>query len=212
MKILVACEESQIVTTAFRRKGHEAFSCDILQTSGIHTGWHLKMDVFKAIKLMQWDMMIAFPPCTHLAVSGAKHFEQKRKDGRQQQGIDFFMALTETNIPIWAIENPIGIMSKIYRKPDQIIQPYMFGDPVKKSTCLWLHGLPLLVPTNNVEAQVKYYIDKKGTKQSEWNVRQLVLDGKKYGYDSDEFKKHRSKTFKGVAEAMAEQWSTIPVR
>ena len=88
----------------------------------------------------------------------------------------------------------------------------MFGDPVKKSTCLWLHGLPLLVPTNNVEAQVKYYIDKKGTKQSEWNVRQLVLDGKKYGYDSDEFKKHRSKTFKGVAEAMAEQWSTIPVR
>lgn len=117
------------------------------------------------------------------------------------------MEFTKTNILRWAIENPVGIMSKIYRKPNQIVQPYMFGDPVKKSTCLWLNGvLPKLIPTNNVEDQVKYYIDKKGGKQSEWNVRQLVINGRKYGYDSDEFKKHRSKTFPGIAKAMAEQW------
>ena len=206
MRVLVACEESQAVCIAFRERGHEAYSCDILPCSGGHPEWHIQDDVLKHLD-DGWDMMIAFPPCTHLAVSGAKHFEQKRKDGRQQEGIDFFMEFTKTNILRWAIENPIGIMSKLFRRPDQIIQPYMFGDPVKKSTCLWLNELlPKLIPTNNVECQVRYYVDKRGIKQSEWNVRQLVINGKKYGYDSDEFKKHRSKTFPGIAKAMAEQW------
>jgi hypothetical protein len=104
MKVLVACEESQAVCIAFREKGHEAYSCDLQECSGGHPEWHLQMDVFESIKLKQWDIMIAFPPCTHLAVSGAKHFEQKRKDGRQQSGIDFFIALTKKNIPKWGLK------------------------------------------------------------------------------------------------------------
>ena len=205
MKVLVACEESQTVCIAFRELGHEAYSCDVIECSGGHPEWHIKDDVLN--HLTGWDMIIAFPPCTHLAVSGARHFEKKREDGRQQQGIDFFMAIANAPCEKLAIENPIGIMSACYRKPDQIIQPYQFGDPVKKSTCLWLKGLPRLTQTNNVEDAVKYYTSKAGAKMSEWNARQLVIDGKKYGYHTDEFKKHRSKTFQGIANAMASQWS-----
>ena len=139
MKILVACEESQAVTKELRKLGHEAYSCDLLPCSGGHPEWHLQQDVIPLLK-EKWDMIIAFPPCTHLAVSGARHFEQKRKDGRQQQGIDFFMKFVNADCPRIAIENPIGIMSSIYRKPDQIIQPWMFGDKFTKSTCLWLKG------------------------------------------------------------------------
>lgn len=124
MKILLACEESQAVCIEFRKRGHEAYSCDILPCSGGHPEWHIQEDVLKVIHSQHWDMMIAFPPCTHLAVSGAAWFEQKRKDGRQQQGIDFFMQIVNAPIERIAIENPIGIMSKIYRKPDQVIQPY----------------------------------------------------------------------------------------
>ena len=131
MKILVACEESQRVCKAFREKGHEAYSCDILPCSGGHPEWHLQQDVIPLLS-EEWDMIIAFPPCTHLCVSGARWFEQKRKDGRQQEGIDFFLKFTDLECEKVAIENPVGIMSSIYRKPDQIIQPYEFGHPYTK--------------------------------------------------------------------------------
>ena len=207
MRILVGCEESQAVTIELRKLGHEAFSCDIQECSGGHPEWHLQQDLFEVIN-QGWDMAIFFPPCTHLAVSGARHYKEKIADGRQQAGVDFFMKIANCNIPKMAIENPIGIMSGIWRKPDQIIQPYQFGDPVKKSTCLWLKGLPKLVGTKNVEDEVKYYTTKNGTgKQSEWNARQLIINGKKYGYNTPEFKKHRSKTFDGIAKAMAHQWT-----
>jgi hypothetical protein len=146
MRVLIACEESQAVCIALRAKGHEAYSCDIQDCSGGHPEWHIKDDVLKVIN-EGWDMMIAFPPCTDLAVSGARYFEQKRKDGRQQQGIEFFMALANAPIRKIAIEKPVGVMSKVYRKPDQIIQPYYFGDPERKTTCLWLKNLPKLLHT-----------------------------------------------------------------
>ena len=205
MKILIACEESQTVCKAFRKKGHEAFSCDILPCSGDRPVWHIEGDVLPVLK-EKWDMIIAFPPCTHLAVSGAKHFKKKIADGRQQQGIDFFMLFANTDCKKVVIENPIGIMSTRYKKPSQIVQPYQFGDPVKKTTCLWLKGLPKLKETLNVESEVKYYISNKGAKMSEWYAKQIVVNGKKCGYNTPEFKKHRSKTFPGIANAMAEQW------
>lgn len=205
MRILIACEESQAVTIEFRKLGFEAFSCDILPCSGGHPEWHLQQDVTELLK-QHWDLIIAFPPCTHLCVSGAKHFEQKRKDGRQQQGIDFFMLFANSKCELVSIENPIGIMSNEWRKPDQIIQPYEFGDPVKKTTCLWLKGLPKLIPTEDVESEVKYYTSPNGKKMSEFHAKQIVVDGKKYGYHTEQFKKHRSKTFPGIARAMADQW------
>lgn len=141
MRILVACEESQAVTIEMRRLGHEAYSCDIQDCSGGHPEWHIKGDALELLK-MKWDMLIAFPPCTHLAVSGARHFAKKQADGRQQEAIDFFMRFVNADCPRIAVENPIGIMSNKYRKPNQIIQPYMFGDHARKSTCLWTKGLP----------------------------------------------------------------------
>lgn len=204
MKILVACEESQAVTTELRKLGHEAYSCDILPCSGGHPEWHIKQDVIPLLK-EKWDMIIAFPPCTHLAVSGARHFEQKIKDGRQQQGIDFFMQFANADCPRIAIENPIGIMSTKYRKPDQIIQPWMFGDKYTKSTCLWLKGLPKLEPTNIVEhGEYFEWIDKKGRKkrQPKWFYESL-----KRAKTSEERSIIRSKTFPGIALAMATQWA-----
>lgn len=209
MKILIGCEESQAVCIEFRKLGFEAYSCDILPCSGGHPEWHFQEDIFDVLRREKPDVLIAFPPCTHLAVSGARHFEQKRKDGRQAQGINFFMALAINSYPrLIAVENPVGIMNTLYRKPDQIIQPYEYGDPVKKTTCLWLQGLPILKPTNNVENEVEYYKYKrdKGGKMSSWSAKQLIIEGKKYGYHTPEFKKHRSKTFPGIAKAMAEQW------
>lgn len=204
-KILIACEESQAVCIEFRKLGFEAYSCDILPCSGGHPEWHIQEPVENVLH-KYWDLIIAFPPCTHLAVSGARHFAQKIADGRQKQGIDFFMKFTELDCQFISIENPVGIMSNLYKKPTQIIQPYEFGDPVKKTTCLWLKGLPNLNPTKNVADEVKYYTSKGGAKMSEWNARQLNIGGKKYGYNTEEFKKHRSKTFPGIARAMAEQW------
>lgn len=190
LKVLVACEESQAVTIEFRKLGHDAYSCDLLPCSGNHPEWHWQIDVFEAIKARQWDLMIAFPPCTHLAVSGAAWFEQKRKDGRQQQGIDFFMKIIEqatwNGVKHWAIENPIGIMSTLYRKPDQIIQPWQFGHGETKATCLWLHNLPKLVPTDIVEGR-------------EQRLHRLP--------PSPDRAKLRSKTFPGIANALATQWS-----
>jgi hypothetical protein len=187
MRVLVACEESQAVCIAFRERGHEAYSCDILPCSGGHHEWHLQMDVFKAIKLKEWDMMIAFPPCTHLASSGARWFEQKRKDGSQYKATGFFMSMFNVQIPKIAIENPIGIMSTLWRKPDQIIQPWMFGHGETKATCLWLHNLPLLKPTDIVE----------GREQRIWRM----TPGPKRA-------RLRSKTYPGIARAMALQWGS----
>jgi hypothetical protein len=214
MRVLVACEESQAVCIAFRNKGHEAYSCDIEPCSGGHPEWHIQGDVLEILN-DGWDMMIAFPPCTHLAVSGAAWFEQKRKDGRQQEGIDFFMRMINASATRICVENPVGIMSKIYRKPDQIIHPYDFGDPFSKSTCLWLKGLPLLQPTCNDyplfgETIVKddgyfTWVDKKTGKtkrQANWYYKTAFIT-RKNGLRS----KARSKTFPGIAEAMSLQWN-----
>lgn len=192
MKILVACEESQAVTIELRRLGHEAYSCDIIPCSGGHPEWHLQQDVTPLIK-QHWDMIIAFPPCTHLAVSGAAWFEQKRKDGSQQEAIKFFMMFANAECERIAIENPVGIMSTIYKKPSQIVQPYEYGHMEQKRTCLWLKGLPLLQPTNNVYEQMM-----KLPKNKRERLHYLP--------PSPERAKLRSKTFPGIAKAMAEQW------
>lgn len=185
MKILVACEESQAVTIELRRIGHEAYSCDIEPCSGGHPEWHLQVDALELLK-MKWDMILAFPPCTHLAVSGARYFEQKRKDGRQQAAIDFFMRFANSDCPRIAIENPVGIMSTVWKKPDQIIQPWQFGHGETKKTCLWLKGLPPLISTEIVE----------GREQRIWKMP-----------PSEDRAKNRAKTFPGIARAMAEQWA-----
>jgi hypothetical protein len=203
--ILVACEESQAVTIELRKLGHEAFSCDLLPCSGGFPDWHLQEDVFSVISSRSWDMMIAFPPCTDLAVSGARHFERKRKDGSQQKSIEFFLKLVNAPIPQIAIENPIGIMSKNYRKPDQIIQPYMFGDKAQKSTCLWLKNLPKLTPTDIVEkGEFFEFTSKKGEKKRMpmWYYKALSE-----AKTPEQRRTLRSKTFKGIAEAMAIQWT-----
>jgi site-specific DNA-cytosine methylase len=215
MKILVACEESQAVTKEFRALGHEAYSCDIQECSGGHPEWHLQQDVTEVLK-QDWDMVIAFPPCTHLAVSGAAHFAKKIADGRQQQGIDFFMLFANCKCQRVAIENPIGIMSSKWRKPDQIIEPYYFGDPHKKPTCLWLKGLPKLTwveqdtifdkKTSVVPEMVTMKSKKTGRVRtySKWEYE----NGCKNYYDGTRAK-DRAKTFPGIAKAMAIQWSNI---
>ena len=195
MKILIACEESQEVCKAFRVKGHEAYSCDILPPSGGKPEWHLQCDVQEVLD-KDWDMVIAHPPCDHLASSGARWFKQKIADGRQQQGIDFFMLFTKLDhVPKVAIENPVGIMSTKYRKPDQIIEPYWFGDPFEKRTCLWLKGLPCLEPTDMVEPEPRK-VYASGKSMPPWCANASGKDRKKI----------RSKTFPGIAKAMAEQW------
>ena len=195
LRVLVACEESQAVTTEFRKRGHEAYSCDLLPCGGGHPEWHIQADALEVVK-MEWDMVLAFPPCTHLAVSGAAWFDAKRRDGRQDMGIGFFKAFTALDhVPRVAIENPVGIMSKLYHKPDQIIQPWQFGHPETKATCLWLKGLPPLVPTNDVREQMVNMPEKE---------RHRVH----YMSPGPERGKLRSKTFPGVAQAMAEQWGS----
>ena len=181
MKILIACEFSATVREAFALHGHDAWSCDLLPTD--IPGQHLQCDV-REIIFNAWDLVIAHPPCDHLAVSGARWFPEKRADGRQQKGIDFFMLFTKLKCK-YAIENPIGIMSTLWKKPSQIIQPWMFGHGETKATCLWLHGLPLLKATNVVT----------GREQKCW----------KMGPSPDRWKL-RSKTYQGIADAMAEQW------
>ena len=209
MKILVGCEESQAVTKAFRLLGHEAFSCDLLPCSGGHPEWHFQKDIFEVIN-MGWDMGIFFPPCTHLAVSGAAWFEQKKKDGRQQQGIDFFLQIVNAPIHKIAIENPIGIMSKIYRKPDQIIHPYYFGDDTSKATCLWLKNLPKLIYTKEVDlfnsevTMVEPYFTTFTNKDGK--SKRYSRSADKWYRSAEERSKERSKTFPGIAKAMAEQW------
>lgn len=204
-KILIACEESQAVTKAFRKLGFEAFSCDLLPASGGYNNWHFQEDMFEVIKReKKFDLMIAFPPCTDLAVSGARHFERKIADGSQQKSIEFFMSVINANIEFIAVENPIGIMSGKYRKPDQIVQPWQFGDKAQKSTCLWLKGLPKSVPTNIVEkGEFFEFISKKGEKKRMpmWYY-QALQDAK----TPEQRRTLRSKTFQGIADAMAKQW------
>lgn len=218
MNVLVACEESQRVCTAFRERGHTAWSCDIQPCSGGHPEWHILGDCLPLLngncdftteaggrhrQSGSWDLIIAHPPCTHLAVSGARYFSEKQKDGRQQKAIVFFMQLALANCDRVAVENPISIMSSAWRKPDQIIQPYWFGDHARKSTCLWLRGLNPLVATNVVDpgeivgkgfsvgASLNYARDENG-KILSWNDPQTA--------------KERAKTFWGIARAMGEQW------
>ena len=210
MKVLIACEESQAVTKEFRKLGHEAFSCDILPCTGGHPEWHYQKDVFEVIN-EGWDLMIAHPPCTFLAVSGARWLYNK--DGsvneerfyNQRQALDFVEMLMKSNINKIAIENPISVISSAIRKPDQIIQPYWFGDSASKSTCLWLKNLPKLEPTNIVsKGEFKEWIDKKTNKpkrQPMWYYQAL-----QQAKTPAERRTLRSKTFKGIAEAMANQW------
>ena len=196
LAILVACEESQAVTKEFRKLGHHAFSCDIEPCSGGHPEWHIQDDITTVLGLVEnWDLMIAFPPCTHLAVSGARYFKQKREDGRQQAAIDFFMQVANHPIPYIAIENPVGIMSTVWRKPDQIIQPYEYGHPESKKTCLWLKNLPPLTPTNILDLPERGY----------WNNQ--TPSGRNNLPPSPDRAKLRSKTYEGIARAMAMQWS-----
>ena len=214
MRVLLGCEESQAVTKEFRKLGHEAFSCDIQECSGGHPEWHYQQDIFEVIN-MGWDMMICFPPCTHLAVSGAAHFKKKIADGRQQQGIDFFMAMVNADIPKIAIENPVGIMSRIYKKPTQIIQPYFFGDEAQKTTCLWLKNLPLLKHFKEADM----FNDKITHCRKGEFVELQSATGKKVKFSKWEYEcaksnikiraKLRSKTFPGIAKAMAEQWGKV---
>jgi len=183
MRILIACEFSGTVKRAFRKNGHNAWSCDLLPQNG-SSEYHFHGNVKQWI-YNDWDMMIAFPPCTHLSSSGARWFKEKQEDGRQQSAIDFFMYLANQPIPKIAIENPIGIMSTHYRKPDQIIHPWQFGHGETKSTCLWLKGLPKLKPTNIVKGRVARIHKMPPSKN-----RGLL----------------RSITYQGIADAMADQW------
>jgi hypothetical protein len=198
MRVLIACEFSGTVREAFAKLGHDAWSCDLEPTS--LPGNHYQGDMFDIVN-DGWDLIIAHPPCTHLAVSGARHFEKKRADGRQQQGIDFFMRVVNIDVPKLAVENPIGIMSTLYRKPEQIIQPFEYGHEATKSTCLWLKGLPLLKPTNIV-SKGEFVTFPSGKRMNKWYADSSKLSPK-------EREKWRNKTFQGIADAMADQWGKL---
>jgi hypothetical protein len=234
LNILVACEESQAVTKELRFLGHNAYSCDLLPCSGGHPEWHFNSDVFKVIRntggLLQngqlinlktkWDIMIAHPPCTYLAVSGAQwyyhpddknlpigdrrpHPKYPKRVKDREDAVNFFLALANAPIEKIAIENPIGIISTRWRKPDQIIQPFMFGDEARKTTCLWLKNLPKLKPTNVVGEGDKVYF-KSGKSQPKWYSDAFVK-----AKNHEERRTMRSKTFPGMAKAMAQQWTQL---
>lgn len=246
MNVLIACEESQRVCTAFRKRGHNAFSCDIIEPSGGHPEWHILGDALgllspvmcktsypyykvPSIKFRtmdgivrtmrgRWDLIIAHPPCTYLTVSGNRWFNVEKygekaikRQKLRDEAVEFFMAFAAADCDKIAIENPIGVMSTLWRKPDQIIQPYQFGHPYTKQTCLWLKGLPKLTPSAIVDNPGK------------WENQQMTKDGRYGGvggawgkdengkwlrYSDPRVKKERSKTFPGIAEAMAEQWGS----
>ena len=209
MRILLACEESQAVTIEMRKLGHEAFSCDILPCSGGHPEWHLRQDVTEVLK-QNWDMIIAFPPCTMLTVTGNRWFNiekygdkaiQRHKD--RDDAVHFFMMFADADCDRIAIENPVGIMSSLWRKPDQIINPYQFGDPYEKKTCLWLQGLPKLEPTNIVTPEERR-VFSSGKSMPSWYADAWHLP-------KEERSKVRSKTFPGIAQAMANQWGSLNI-
>jgi hypothetical protein len=194
LTVLVACEESDEVRSRFENLGFDAWSCDI-QPSRNPNAKHFQCSVFDVIS-NKWDLMIGFPPCTHLAVSGAAYFKKKQESGLQQEAIDFFMRLANSDITHIAIENPVGIMSRIYKKPNQIIHPYYFGDEARKKTCLWLKNLPLLRHNDRPNLFE--------TTTTHVGQGKIVNGYPVWMFNSD--KKHRSKTFSGVAQAMADQW------
>lgn len=203
MKVLCACEESQAVCKAFRANGHEAYSCDILPCSGGEPEWHIQGDVLPLLE-QDWDMIIAFPPCTYLSAAGSRWFNvsrygdsarQRHKD--RQAALEFFMQFANCRCGKVAIENPIGFASTAYRRPDQIVQPYQFGHDTRKATCLWLKGLPALVPTEIVEPKVIRF--DNGKTDTDWHFKTLRMSPARR-------KKERSKTFTGIAGAMADQW------
>lgn len=219
IKILIACEESDEVRGRFEKLGFDAWSCD-LQPNRNPNAKHYQCNLFDIID-NNWDAMIAFPPCTHLAVSGAAWFDQKRKDGRQKEGIDFFLQITKANIKHIAIENPIGIMSKNYRKPDQIIHPYYFGEPFTKSTCLWLKNLPKLyhnsapnlfdnVVTHTEKGEFFEWVCKKTGKKKKQGM--WYYEAAKLNHKNGLRSKVRSKTFSGIADAMANQWGNYLIK
>ncbi len=213
MKVLIACEESQAVCIEFRKRGHEAYSCDIEPCSGGHPEWHLQVDALELLK-MKWDMIIAFPPCTYLTVTGNRWFNidlygekaiQRQKN--REKAINFFMAFANANCPRIAIENPIGVMSTVFRKPNQIIQPWQFAlteeEKTEKATCLWLKGLEALTPWHKEKPELVYHewITPEGKKkrQTLWYYRTRCLPHSQRAIAA-------SKTFPGIAKAMAEQW------
>ena len=195
VKVLVACEYSGRVRDAFSRNGHDAVSVDLLPSET--EGQHIQGDVLDVIKSQKWDLMVAFPPCTHLAVSGARHFIGKRADGRQQEALDFVRALLDAPIEKIAIENPVSVISSYIRRPDQIIQPYHFGHTVQKTTCLWLKNLPPLKYTKVVEPEMVTM--QNGERMSKFHYDTFRLPHSIRGHV-------RSETFEGIAVAMAEQW------
>lgn len=218
MKILIACEESQAITLAFRKLGYEAYSCDLLPCSGGHPEWHYQEDVFSVIEREDWDMMIAHPPCTYLTSSGVQWlshpedkdlpFEERRAHPKYPNrrkdmldSVEFVKALYNCKIPKVAIENPIGLLSTRWKKPDQIIQPYMFGDEASKSTCLWLKNLPQLTSTKMV-GKGEYVTYSSGKKMPKW-----YADALSNAKSDAERRTLRSKTFQGIADAIAQQWS-----
>lgn len=219
MNVLIACEESQRVCTAFREKGHRAFSCDILDCSGGHPEWHIKGDVLPLLngrceftlqngqtdrQTDRWDLIIAHPPCTDLCVSGARWFAEKQKDLRQQKAVAFFMHFALANCDRICIENPVGIMSNVYKKPSQIIQPWWFGDNYSKSTCLWLKGLAPLKPETIKQPEIEFveWTDAKTGKKK----RQDKFSADALKLPPEERARLRSQTFPGIARAMSEQW------
>ncbi len=222
MRVLVACEESQEVCKAFRALGHEAYSCDIQECSGGHPEWHICGDALEALNpsvdwfwtqdgtvhthTHRWDLLIAHPPCTDLAVSGARWFPEKQADFRQQKSIVFFMQFALANVQHVAVENPVCIMSSIYRKPDQIIQPYEYGHPIRKATCLWLKGLPMLKPTNVVEPGET---DEHGFTIGGALQAARAENGTIIPWNAPRTAKLRSTPLPGIARAMAEQWGGI---
>lgn len=216
MKILIACEESQSVCIELRKYGNEAFSCDIQECSGGKPEWHLQMDIFEAIKLKKWDMMICFPPCTYLTVTGARWLYNKdktRNEARwiaQDEAVEFVKKLFYSDINMVALENPVGKLSSLWMKPTQIIQPYFFGDEAQKTTCLWLKNLPPLrhlKEPNLFEKEVTHcgkgemVTTSTGKTFSKWYWETSKGKGK-------ERQIRRSKTFPGIAKAMAAQWGT----
>lgn len=220
MKVLVACEESQRVCIAFRKKGHEAYSCDIIDCSGGHPEWHVKQDVVTLLDGScefitcddkkhridgRWDLIIAHPPCTYLTVTGNRWFDLNkygesaiRREKERVDAVKFFLRFVNAKCNYIAVENPIGIMSTRYKKPTQIIHPYMFGDAERKATCLWLKGLNKLIPTDIVEPQIIRYKNGRGT-DSKWHIDTIALP-------KGERARLRSQTFPGIAKAMADQW------
>lgn len=212
MRVLVACEESQAVTKELRALGHEAFSCDLYPSSGGRPEWHLQQNVIPLLT-EEWDMIIAFPTCTYLTNAGTRHYSRRmnpewkvlERERNREEAAKFFMLFANAPCPRIAIENPVGYMNRVFRAPDQIIHPYYFGHPYTKRTCLWLKGLPKLVPTNMLPHPEPMYIcagEKSGGKKIGWCEGMRGIKG-----GQEERAKARSKTFPGIARAMAEQWA-----